>query len=449
MTRLHAAMLRAASLLVPGPLRAEWLAEWNGELWHVKQKATLFCLGSLRDALWLRRNAPTPNTRRTFGLESPLRCLLSLTILTAASVFFAFRLPFPRQALLPSPYADARDLVTIAADGQFSAKVPTVPIEQYRALADHLPRIFAGLAFYRPVRARVRETMLPIAVASANLFELLGIPPSPAGPVSLVLSRDAWREHFARDPHIVGSRVEVDGRAVVVAGVLPATAWQLPGRAEAWLLEDDLQVPSRARGFLLGRVSPSSPHETDLPWRFTVGNEPEGILRFQCTSLAKPYFVTAYLFMCGISLLMLWAFTPLTLGEYPANRHATPLAVRLRRWIFFGAKIALVLPLAFFGSLDLASIIAPGLQPHALIIGLIAGLRWALTDQRQRCPVCLRLLTNPIRIGGPAQIFLDWYGTELMCAHGHGMLYVPEIVTSSYGAPRWQYLDPSWSSLFS
>jgi hypothetical protein len=72
-----------------------------------------------------------------------------------------------------------------------------------------------------------------------------------------------------------------------------------------------------------------------------------------------------------------------------------------------------------------------------------------LTDQRQRCPVCLRSLANPTRIGSPSQSFLEWYGTELICTHGHGLLYVPEIPTSWYRTQRWQYLDPTWSSLFS
>jgi hypothetical protein len=88
-------------------------------------------------------------------------------------------------------------------------------------------------------------------------------------------------------------------------------------------------------------------------------------------------------------------------------------------------------------------------QPHGLLVSLILALRWALIDQRQRCPVCLRLLSHPTRIGGPAQTFLEWYGTELICAQGHGLLYVPEIPSSCCNTQRWQYLDPSWSSLFS
>jgi hypothetical protein len=261
---LHLAILRGARWLVPGPQRAEWFAEWRAELWYVKQGATLFCLGAFRDAFWLRRNSPAPNARHAFGWESPLRCVLFLAVLAAVTLFFAFRIPFPR-------------------------------------------------------------------------------------------------------------------------------------------------------------VSP----------------------------LAKGHFIFAYLFMILVSLLVLSATTPLALGEYPANRHSPPGVIRLRRWIFLVVKIALLLPIVFCGSLDLASLVSMGFQPHGFLVGLIVALRWALIDQRRRCPVCLRWLTNPTRIGGPSQTFLEWYGTELMCEQGHGLLYVPEIPTSCYSTQRWQYLDPSWRSLFS
>src|SRR5205823_5350415 len=111
-------------------------------------------------------------------------------------------------------------------------------------------------------------------------------------------------------------------------------------------------------------------------------------------------------------------------------------------------KIALILPIAICGSLDVASVAARGLQHHGMLVGLILGIRWALIDQRRRCPVCLRLLTSPTRIGGASHAFLEWYGTELVCAQGHGLLYVPEIPNSCYSTQRWQPLDASWSSLF-
>jgi hypothetical protein len=153
-------------------------------------------------------------------------------------------------------------------------------------------------------------------------------------------------------------------------------------------------------------------------------------------------FMSAYLFMIVTSVLVLSATTSLALGEYPGKRH-------FRRRIFLAAKIALILLIVFYGSLDLASTVTRVFEAHGFLVGLVVGFRWALVDQRRRCPVCLRLLTNPTRIGGPSHAFLEWYGTELICAQGHGLLYVPEIPSSCYTTQRWQYLDPSWTSLFS
>jgi hypothetical protein len=76
------------------------------------------------------------------------------------------------------------------------------------------------------------------------------------------------------------------------------------------------------------------------------------------------------------------------------------------------------------------------------------GLRWALRDQRQRCPVCLGKLTHPARVGQPSRNFLAFNGTELICVGGHGLLHVPEIPTSWFSTQRWMYLDPSWEILF-
>ncbi len=71
----------------------------------------------------------------------------------------------------------------------------------------------------------------------------------------------------------------------------------------------------------------------------------------------------------------------------------------------------------------------------------VIAFRWTLIDQRRRCPVCLRLLTNPTRIGRQSQNLLGWYGTELMCSRGHGLPQAPEIATNWSGAQRWHHLE--------
>ena len=185
--------------------------------------------------------------------------------------------------------------------------------------------------------------------------------------------------------------------------------------------------------------------------------------KFECVSLAEetrqPFSI--YLFTLFIALLALPATTPLPLGEYPSRAERLSWSVRVRRWLFLVAKIALILTLVYCASIDLAyGNIAAGLhsigpvssqylQLASSFLGLLFAFRWALRDQRSRCPVCLRLLTNPARVGESSRNFLAWNGTELICAGGHGLLHIPEIPTSWFSTQRWLYLDPSWSGLFS
>jgi hypothetical protein len=424
---LHLAMLRTAALLVPGAQRGEWFDEWRSELCYVDRSRTSFCLGAFADAFWLRRNSPAPNSRAAFGMKSPARCLLVLAALAAVTLFFALSQPFARDLLLPSPYGDPASLAIISAEGRFGAQSPTVSMAHFRRLANRHD-VFTDVAFYRPVQARIEGADLSVAVASRNLFDLLQVPIGalPAGP-ALILSDTAWRKYFHADPAI----------AAHVAGVIPGNRWRLPGRADAWMLVD--QLPPGPKGFVLGRLRVPSA----VGWRISMPNENGGFTHFECDSLDRQYFILASLWNIPLALLIVSATTSLALGEYPENRNA------LRRWIFLAIKAALLLVIAFCGSLDLASVTSPDLYPTCWLASLIVALRWAVVDQRQRCPVCLRRLSNPTRIGGASHAFLEWYGTELIFGEGHGLLYVPEIATSCYSTQRWQYLDPSWSSLFS
>src|ERR1017187_5695982 len=110
--------------------------------------------------------------------------------------------------------------------------------------------------------------------------------------------------------------------------------------------------------------------------------------------------------MLMLSCLLLPA-TRLAIGRPPGNCHPTSWPGRLRRGIFLALKITLVQPIMLCGFFVL---IWMGPIPFAPQLGVCAywilALRWVLLDQRRRCPVCLRLLTNPVRIGAPSETFL-------------------------------------------
>jgi len=405
--RLHLALLRGAALLVRPQDRRDWLAEWRAELWYVwPRRRTGFCLGAFRDAFWLRRHNPPP-----VRLQSPWQCLGVLTALAGISLLFAFRLPLPREMLFPRPLP--ADLVTISG----------ISVNDYRQLPAR------SAAFYGP--AELRAGNLTVSLASRNLFDLLNVPISPAA-YPLVITLGAWRDLFGSDPHIVGRTLTVAGRPAQVAAILSDREWELPGPVDSWLLVDDRSFDTGTRGYVLARMNSSR--------RDVSVQHPDGsVNRFVCVPFAAPKLLVALLLMMGVSAMVLPAVTSLSLGEYPANH--------FRRWVFLAAKFALVLPIVLFGTLDVFSLIAIHLQPHALFVASVIGFRWVLVDQRRRCPVCLRVLTNPTPIGEPSRTLLEWYGTELVCTRGHGLLHVPEI-RNSYSEQVWLRLDSSWSSLF-
>jgi hypothetical protein len=154
---------------------------------------------------------------------------------------------------------------------------------------------------------------------------------------------------------------------------------------------------------------------------------------------------------CSVMLLFSCLLLPGTLRVWraPAHRHSMPWPSRLRRGIFLALKIALLQPIMLCGLIvQLLLGRLGGLVGIGFDVAFILALRWVITDQQQRCPVCLRLLTNPVRIGTPSRTFLEWYGAESTCPHGHGLLHVSEMSSGYSEKPQWLRLDDSWAGLF-
>jgi MacB-like periplasmic core domain len=482
---MHLAALRCAALMVPTRQRTEWLLEWTSELWYVHQSCipsrtlswqgerdvAAFCLGAFNDAMCLRHSAL--RSSKLSPLHSAAQCTLFLTILAAAAWCLALLLPGVRTAVQPSPYRDPHNLVAISANNYSETSLPTIRADQYRSWRNRTQHLFTDFAFYQPAIKLLHigphnTPQLSVARASSNLFDLLGIPltfatqPSRDGIPSLILSEKLWRTAFNGDPEVVGRTLKLGLRPVRIAGILPSASWQLPGKVDAWLLERDdriAAISATTRGYVIARRDPSaSQTPTSGTWRLYIP-QPDGTpASFDCVSLADrfPDPSGIFLFTLFLALLALPATTSLPLGEYPAKPHTLRWSIKLRRWIFLWSKLALILPVVYFGSLDLAhfstSITAEAsqyLQGISSFCALLFAFRWILRDQRRRCPVCLRLLTNPARVGQPSRNFLAWNGTELICTGGHGLLHVPEIATSWFSTQRWLYLDPSWKGLFS
>lgn len=146
------------------------------------------------------------------------------------------------------------------------------------------------------------------------------------------------------------------------------------------------------------------------------------------SELPADKFLLALLPFC----MIFWPVVVLTSGalsgEYPHHRNW------FRRGCFLIAKTALLLLTVAFGASDLSGF---PLQLNVAMAGAFLGIRWALMDQRRRCPNCLRLLDKPVRMGSGSRMLLEWNGTELICLRGHGVMHIPESPAIWFDKPRW------------
>ena len=466
--------VRAASHMVPSGNRREWMAEWNAELCHVCRlragDPVQFSLGAFQDAFWLRSDRLRFRTRAVRARGSAVGCLLSLGMLAACGLLACLFLPGARRALSAETYRDPGNLVIISSDGYAGTQLPSISMADYREWKTDTSRLFTQLAFYRPVTGSVsldgnRVVKLSMALASDNLPRILESSawkarPAVAGGRQLFVRRSSWSADFQSDPGLIGKTVSVEGEPAVIAGIVPDDQWRLPGGMKALLIEDDRQLgalPGTARGFAIARLR-HSVFATDRKGWCSIFEERSGaVLQFECISFAYIFRqpISLFFFALLLAIICLPATTALRLGDYPEREGRLRGAINFRRWMFLLAKSVLVVLIVGFWSIALAyafaavgSSVSLCIQMGTSFPALLFAFRWTLHDQRGRCPVCLRLLSNPARVGQPSCNFLAWCGTEWICRSGHGVLHIPELPTCWFSTQRWLCLDASWASLF-
>lgn len=124
-------------------------------------------------------------------------------------------------------------------------------------------------------------------------------------------------------------------------------------------------------------------------------------------------------------LLALPAVTSVWLEDLPFSVQRASWKRVLLRYGFLLFKSVLVMGITYYLSLDLTYGQTTGYVAGAagvqflvsLLIGLL-GMRWAILDQQHRCPICLRKVTHPARVGMASRTFLAWNGTEMICTEG-------------------------------
>lgn len=485
-------ILRAASLLVPRAQRAEWYREWQAEIWHrthflyesgrltpaTQMELARDCWGAFADAAWLRfhRDKVIHAAReipRTAGF-----CLASLAGLFLAVLLGSGFAPTVRSAFAPMPFS----LPDRLADLSFIGSATYFPMDNLFGI---VPAWTGKSATVESAAAYSWHTSIVItpggsrkivsAQVSPNFFEVLGVGAATGRTFRstedhdcarcVVISNRLWTSAFQADPGLVGTRILVDDRDRLVVGILPAVFRFVSPETAVWTVTspeaglynfaDHNGVVLRLRpGVSVAKASREFRqfiHEAGATFAYADSN---------MTSIASRMHQGVYLYV--LFTLVTFAASLLLLSRHFFNATAgTPLrpADAGRWWAFFAGKTLLLLATCLLASIEgvrLFFMVTTGSVPAmagavstwVFLITTIVALSWSLKDQRHRCRHCLRRLTHEAYVGVPGYLFLDYWGTELVCSHGHGMLHKPQMDACWLEENHWTELDSSWKPLF-
>ena len=108
--------------------------------------------------------------------------------------------------------------------------------------------VFEGIAIYSfhgfTLTGSDKPEQVDACSATSGFFSTLGVQPmlgrlflpeedQPGHADVVVLSHRFWQEHFGSNPGVVGHNIKMDGRSILVAGVMPAS-FQFPEFAQMW-----------------------------------------------------------------------------------------------------------------------------------------------------------------------------------------------------------------------
>lgn len=479
-------LLWLASWLVPAEKRQEWHHKRAQEVWHwihflveadrltpgTRLEVLRSCWRAFPEALWQRFDRERTLRRLDSVLRSPGLCLSVLGGTLVGVIMLTSFAPTVR-SMVRLPYADPGTLFAVRPAGRFMWFRSDQLLRVTQAWSrSPLVKDIAAYSFQRgALEGANGEVPISLAQVAPNFFQVLGVPAAMGrtfGPADMqecrecvLLSWAAWKTDFAGDPHIAGKQVMVDGREMKVLGILPRQfSFASPGIG-AWSL---LQPSEPAAANLVDRMgavarfaSPVSEEQAtrelqrvtdDAGYHFVNTNLQVVSLKKQQRQDLDSYLFFLLLAVLG-SVLVAW------LAGARGNLGASGSGSKWRWWGFFGAKTVMLLLLSFVIALELThygSVLLTGtVEPMSSIVSMwvflvlaIGVLSWTVYDQRRRCRVCLQRLGLSVHVGCPGYTLLDcWAATELVCAQGHGMLYMPDTEASWLEGDQWSNMDSS------
>jgi hypothetical protein len=453
----------AAAFLIAPAYREQWQQEWLAEAWafHTQSRGLcrMYCAftGCVADAWWHFAEDFEGKQRLLDSARSPKFCLIVLIVLLLACVVGSGFLPATRAILSPLPYGEQDRIAVITRTGRLEPVrwgIPGFLAADWRSHG----KLIKGLAtclFPRKatIAAPGSSTEVLRLIATPNLFSVLGakIPDAAHGARSLWMSEAFWQREFHGDAGMIGKTVAVNGASAVIAGVLPRDFWFLSPAIDVFELDD---AAFGAQGMIVVRSEPDvTVQALESELIKTAADEGFEFARTAPHAVFLGQAMKTPLWLFGSALFIAGVLVALAHGSrWMRVDEAGGLLPRRnwRWWVFFTAKTMLGLGIVLVLGIELfvgrsQQAISDALGGPALIWFYIVGcslvLFTSVSDQHSRCRVCQRVLASPIRIGCPGCLLLDWAGTEFLCPHGHGVLYVPHHVACWEEEDRWILLE--------
>ncbi len=480
----------AAARLVPKSARPGWerarrtqaadygalLGERGESRLAAAAKLGAFHREVFRDAWRLRFPEWEPWEALRRRARSPWVVLASAAAVVAAIALASGGFQAVRTLRKPLPYADSSRLVSCyqVHFASLSLGVQARYVQPWQQQC----RTLEDLEAYAPRRFSVStaeaggssETVAGLSV-TRGFFRLLGAEPrlgrlfrpgDAAGEPVAVLSWDYWERRFGGDAGAVGRTILVDGRPMQIVGILPQNFWFRSPGIRVWTLLPSLESadPSLRLVSTIGRLKGAYTAEEarrELQRvAFSSSRFRGGAFRVVTLeqSLRPNLQVAALVFVATGVLAAAIALVQLvrSLGKAGEAGAGAPAY-----WLFFAAKVVVLLAVAAAAEAELAARNALNLYPSRFLFGLLIDwasvlaalfiLRWAMLDQARRCPVCVRRLGVPVTSGSWSSALLEPATTEMLCDEGHGALNVADARSPFGEIRRWIAMEDSWREL--
>ncbi|HEY4362447.1 MAG TPA: hypothetical protein VGN17_15845 [Bryobacteraceae bacterium] len=466
-------LIRLAGVLVPVRHREEWAREWLAELHHAESRGTesaasllRFARGAFDDALWHRREEWSPERLAVRG-RSPAWCLGGIGAVIVSIAMVSGFLPVTRSILMPLPYRDPERIATASDGGAPLATRHAIAADSVR-LWQSRSKLIEGAEAYSWKESFAKDsfgwpTRVRRAMVSENFFFLLGARSSEGRVFArdqftscgdcVVISYPFWRGALQGKRVTRETEVVLDERRYHVAAVLAPDFWFLSREIQVWTVAPIGSFEGQQTGVVVRLAPEVTPGDGQRELGAVIRKANGGIRGTGLIQLSPVAGRVRSVFgSFGLALV-------LAIVTAAGSSRLRFCRMNFRGALFFAAKTLLLLAVVFVAGLEFtraasinmlggADLLTEPLSTWLSLLACMGVLLWSVRDQQARCRVCLNRLGLRTRVGCPGCLLLDWAGTELVCVEGHGMLHVPEMVSSWSKSDQWTSLDESWQALF-